>query len=78
MSAKANGARNEQRLAQGFPIDSAVRLICASEYRGVVIGHDRDAVRVTFRIGDMLATGTHSPEAIEHISPNLTGRRETP
>lgn len=77
MSAKAKGTRNEQRLAEGFPIDSAVRLTCAPEYRGVVTGHDGDAVKVTFRIGDMLATGTHSPEAIEHVPSNLTGRRET-
>lgn len=58
-------------VTEQFPVHGRVRLACDPSWQGNVIAHDPDgAVKVTFRIGDMLlATGKHSPAALERIEP---------
>ncbi len=53
------------RRRRRFPIGSRVRLACAPEYAGEVIGFDGDAILVAFRLGEQIATGRHSPDALE-------------
>ncbi|MGB8481733.1 MAG: hypothetical protein WCE63_23265 [Acidobacteriaceae bacterium] len=48
-----------------FPVGTRVHLLCAPEYAGEVIGFDGDAVLVAFRVGEQIATGRHSPDALE-------------
>ena len=51
-----------------FPIGTRVRLVSHPEWTGEVIAHDPDgAMKVTFRLGDMLATGKHSLAALERV-----------
>ncbi len=52
-----------------FEIGSRVRLVAAPEYRGEVIAVEADSVKVSWRVGDSLATGQHNPDALERIEP---------
>ncbi|MHB1953176.1 MAG: hypothetical protein ACYCOU_05460 [Sulfobacillus sp.] len=59
-----------------FPVGCKVRLIAQPEFVGEVLAVEADGtVRVTFRVGDMLATGRHSATALEVVGHG--GERRT-
>lgn len=52
-------------IAEQFPIDTRVRLACAPEWCGAVIGSDGVTVMVRFQVGTESVIGTHNPDALE-------------
>ena len=53
--------------AQQFPIGTRVRLVSHPAWCGEVIGFDDEVVLVAFRVGEQIATGRHSANALETI-----------
>ncbi len=52
-----------------FPVGTRVRLVAAPDWRGEIVSVEADSVKVSWRVGDSLATGRHNPDVLERIDP---------
>jgi len=48
-----------------FEVGTRVRLVAAPDWCGEIVSVEADSVKVSWRVGDSLAVGTHSPDALE-------------